>query len=102
MIGLKLSFRRLAEEWMTPEEVTKNRAQGQVQELRQGRKLYHEVSSKPSCPTDQQTLTPPKVPPVLPPSPHPPPSDDPPITRKKTPSKLDNWAGAPPPALASP
>jgi hypothetical protein len=36
----------LAEEWLTPEEVTKNRAKGQVQSLRNGRQLYHEVCKK--------------------------------------------------------
>jgi hypothetical protein len=35
----------LAEEWMIPKEATKNWARCQVQELQQGRKLYHEVSS---------------------------------------------------------
>jgi hypothetical protein len=62
-----------------------------VQELKQGRKLYHEVSSKPSRPTARQTLPPPKVPPVLTLPLHPPPPDDPSITREKTPVKLDNW-----------
>jgi hypothetical protein len=70
----------LAEEWMTPEEVTKNRAFCQVQELRQGRKLYHKVSSKPTKEHHQidvcQTLPPPKATLTLPASPHPPPLDN--------------------------
>ena len=94
----------LAEEWLTPEEVTKNRAKRQVQSLRNGRQLYHEVGKKehkeygdndpfpnvvPTQPRPQLEITS-QQPVHLNPTP---PSTS---TREQSPSNLDRWARVPP------
>ena len=48
----------LADEWLTQEEILTNRAQNHLKTLRQGRKLWQDVSTKDS--QDDRNYTPPK------------------------------------------
>ena len=94
----------LAEEWLTPEEVTKNRAKRQVQGLQHGRKLYHEVGKKEHKEYGDNDPFPSSAP--VPPSLQSEASSQQPAhlnttppstsTREQSPSRLDRWARVPP------
>ena len=88
----------LADEWLTPEELARNNVKREVIGLKQGRQLYHEVNKKAHKehhPMDPAHLRP--SPPIIDNSSALPPqmtADS--FTRELTPTRLDNWARAPP------
>ena len=73
----------LADEWLSPEEIAKNKWQRHLNDLRGGRKLYHELNSKETG-DDYK-------PPQLPKTPNPPSLIPPEPIQTREPPVLTNW-----------